>query len=148
LALHARPRATKDLDVFVAPTRANARRILRALSEFFGGSPPSYISEESLLDPTTILQLGVAPVRVNILSHFATRSFGEAWADRVDSPFGETPAHFISRAHLIAEKQHFDRPQDRADLAMLRATSPGDHAKPAKVKKRAKAKKRQSQTHN
>jgi hypothetical protein len=123
LALHARPRATKDLDVFIAPTQANARRVLVALGKFFGGSPPSYVTTETLLDPDTIVQLGVAPVRVDILSAFATLTFREAWKHRCRAAFGSAPASYLSKEHLIAEKRYFDRPQDRADVAILEAAA-------------------------
>ena len=120
LAFHARPRATKDLDLFVAPTRANAERFVRALSDFFGGPAPSYVSVKTLLDPKLIVQLGVAPVRVDVLSHFGTLTFAEAWRTRVDARFGSVDAHYLGRDQLIAEKTFFDRPQDRADVAALR----------------------------
>jgi len=123
LALHARPRATKDLDLFVDPTKANARRLLVALGSFFGGSAPSYVTEAAVLDPNTIIQLGVAPVRVDILSAFGTLTFREAWKYRHEAQFGSVPAHYLSREHLILEKLHFNRPQDRADVASLRAAA-------------------------
>jgi hypothetical protein len=119
LALHARPRATKDLDLFVGPTVANAKRFILALGDFFGGAAPTYVTVNALLDPKLIVQLGVAPVRVDVLSHFATLSFAEAWRTRVDAKFGAVDAHYLGREQLIAEKQHFDRPQDRADIAVL-----------------------------
>lgn len=121
LALHARPRATKDLDLFIQPTQANAARFIVALRAFFGTEPPSYVSVAALLDPEVIIQLGVAPVRVDVLSAFATISFREAWSGRKDAVFGSVPAHYLGREHLIREKLHFDRPQDRADVAVLRA---------------------------
>ena len=124
LALHARPRATKDLDLFVAPTRQNAARFLRALAEFFGGKAPSHVSVEVLLDPNLIVQLGVAPIRVDVFSHFGTLTFAEAWRTRIDARFGSVNAHYLGRAQLIAEKRHFDRPQDRADLVALGAAPP------------------------
>lgn len=124
LAFHARPRATKDLDLFVAPTRANAERFVKALSDFFGGPAPSYVSIKTLLDPNLIVQLGVAPVRVDVLSHFGTLTFAEAWRTRVDAKFGSVDAHYLGRAQLVAEKTFFDRPQDRADVAVLRAKGP------------------------
>jgi hypothetical protein len=119
LAFHGRPRATKDLDLFVAPTVANAKRFIDALAHFFGGSAPSYVTTKALLDPNLIIQLGVAPVRVDVLSHFATLSFAQAWRTRVDARFGAVDAHYLGRDALIAEKRHFDRPQDRADVAVL-----------------------------
>ena len=120
LAFHARPRATKDLDLFIAPTRANAERFIRALSDFFGGPAPRYVSVKTLLDPKLIVQLGVAPVRVDVLSHFGTLTFAKAWRTRVDAKFGSVDAHYLGREELIAEKTFFDRPQDRADVAALR----------------------------
>ena len=119
LAFHARPRATKDLDVFIAPTRVNAERFIKALSDFFQGPAPKYVSVKTLLDPKLIVQLGVAPVRVDVLSHFGTLTFAEAWRTRVDAKFGSVDAHYLGRAQLIAEKTFFDRPQDRADVAVL-----------------------------
>jgi hypothetical protein len=139
LALHVRPRATKDLDLFVAPTRANAQRFIRALRRFFGGSSPSYVTVEALLDPHLIVQLGVAPVRVDVLSHFATMSFAEAWRTRVDARFGTVPAHYLGRDQLLAEKRHFDRPQDRADvIALMRARK----QRPRRADTRARTKRR------
>lgn len=109
------------MELFIAPTRANALRFIEALTVFFGAKPPSYVSVKHLLDPEVILQLGVAPVRVDVLSAFATVSFSEAWRARRDARFGAVPAHFLGRAHLLQEKLHFDRPQDRADVAALLA---------------------------
>jgi hypothetical protein len=119
LALHARPRATKDLDLYISPTRRNALRVVRAVERFFGGSAPSYVSVENLLDPQLFVQLGVAPVRVDFLPALATTTFAQAWRRRVSARFGAVPAHYLSLEDLIAEKQHFDRPQDRADLEHL-----------------------------
>lgn len=123
LALHARPRATKDLDLFVEPTRPNARRFLEALAEFFGCPPPSYVTVDAMLDPNIIVQLGVAPVRIDILSHFATVTFAEAWRGRAAARFGSVNTQFLGRKELIAEKLHFNRDQDRADVAALRAVT-------------------------
>lgn len=137
LAFHARPRATKDLDLFVAPTRTNAERFIKALSEFFGGPAPSYVSIKTLLDPNLIIQLGVAPVRVDVLSHFGTLDFAEAWRTRVDAKFGSVDAHYLGREQLIAEKTFFDRPQDRADVAALRATTKRTPATKPRARRRS-----------
>jgi hypothetical protein len=138
LALHARPRATKDLDLFVAPTRANAERVIKALSDFFGGTAPSYVSVDALLDPNLIVQLGVAPVRVDILSHFGTLTFAEAWRTRVDAKFGSVDAHYVGREQLIAEKVFFDRPQDRADVAVLRRKTRRSVGETSRTRKRTR----------
>ena len=83
VALHARPRASKDIDIFIEPTRANAKRTVSALTHFFGGTAPQYITVDALLNPDTILQLGVAPVRVNLSSHLATVPFHKAWKKKI-----------------------------------------------------------------
>jgi hypothetical protein len=141
LAFHARPRATKDLDRFIEPTRANAQRFLLALADFFGGSSPSSVSVEALLDPKLIVQLGVAPVRVDVLSHFGRLTFSEAWRTRADAKFGSVRAHYLGREQLIAEKSFFDRPQDRADVAALlakRSRAPRWGVKPSATRARPK----------
>lgn len=120
LALHARPRASKDLDIYVDRTEANARRLMAALREFFGGKLPSYIDMQSLTDANTIVQLGVAPVRVALLSQLAMTTFRQAWKHKVRAKFGATPTYFLGLDDLIAEKEHFARPQDLADLVPLR----------------------------
>jgi hypothetical protein len=120
VALHARPRATKDLDIFVEPTKANARRVLLALADFFGGTPPGY-GLDDIVAPDIVLQLGVAPVRIDLMSRVSgIAHFRHAWSRRVDSPFGAEPAHFLSRDDLVAAKTAAGRPQDVADLVSLR----------------------------
>src|SRR3990172_11244958 len=66
VAFHARPRATKDLDILLDPTPTNARNVLAALREFFGGADLGY-KVEDLTAPDWIIQLGVAPVRIDLL---------------------------------------------------------------------------------
>lgn len=123
LAYHASPRATKDLDLLVEATESNARRFLAALKLFFNGTPPPY-SVADVLDPDLILQLGVAPVRIDIFSHVpGIRSFAAAWRRRVDAKFGPKRTHFVSREDLISAKTAAGRLQDQADLAVLRRTA-------------------------
>lgn len=120
VAYHARPRATKDLDVLVEPTEDNARRFLDALRAFFGGADLGY-SVTDLTDPSWVLQLGVPPVRIDVLSEVSgIATFAEAWDSRVDGRFAEVPCHFLGLDALIRSKEAADRPQDRADLAVLR----------------------------
>ncbi len=121
VALHARPRATKDLDVFVDRTPANARRTEAAIAAFFGGRVPAYADAAALLEPDVIIQLGVAPVRIDILSGLGAVRFRDAWKRRVDARYGRVPAHYLSLDDLIAEKEHWARPQDEVDLRALRA---------------------------
>jgi hypothetical protein len=120
LALHARPRATKDLDIFLDPEPANARRALDAIRAFFGGEDLGYTIED-LADPRWVVQLGVAPVRIDLLSQLSgIESFEAAWQNRVDATFGSVAAHFLGLDDLIRTKLAVDRDQDRADVRVLR----------------------------
>lgn len=134
-AYHARPRATKDLDVFLERTPVNARRTLKALSAFFGGATLSFKLED-LLNPQLVLQLGVAPVRIDLLSDIpGCPSFEVAWKNRVTAKFGDATANYLSYSHLMDAKKAAGRPQDLADLAVLERKVRARVAKPKSVTK-------------
>ena len=130
VAFHARPRATKDLDILVDPTSANARRVLAALRDFFGGAELGYAPED-VTDPRWIIQLGVAPVRIDLLSEIAGfPDFASVWRRRIEARFGSEPAHYLGIEDLISAKKAAGRPQDRADLRVLRHAK--DRERPSK----------------
>jgi hypothetical protein len=117
---HARPRATKDIEILVDRTAANARRTCTAIHSFLGSSAPN-INETTLMDPRTLIVLGVAPVRIDVLTSIdGVTSFGAAWKRRAEGLFGRVSAHFISLEDLIAAKVAAGRPQDLADADVLR----------------------------
>jgi predicted nucleotidyltransferase len=121
VAHHARPRATKDLDVYVEPTTENAERVLAAVRDFFGGADLG-LTAADLTAPQRVVQLGVAPARIDLLSSLAAiHDFAAAWERRVDARFGGVDTHFLGLDDLIAEKEGAGRDQDRADLRSLRA---------------------------
>jgi hypothetical protein len=120
VAAHARPRATKDLDVLIDPTASNARRVLAALKDFFGGVDLGY-QVKDFTDPKWIVQLGVAPVRIDILAGIpGCRSFRGVWSRRYHGRFGRVPANYLSLEDLVRAKQAIGRPQDLADIESLR----------------------------
>lgn len=119
VAFHARPRATKDLDVFIEPFPDNAERVLAAIRAFLGSDLG--LTPADLTTPGSIIQLGVAPSRIDLLSRLAGKQdFQSAWESRVDAKFGEVDAHYLSLDDLIQEKESAGRDQDRADLRSLR----------------------------
>ena len=119
VAFHARPRATKDLDILIEPTKPNARRTLAALREFFGGADLGYTVED-VISPQWIIQLGVAPVRIDLLSEIpGLPSFEMAWKKRVEARFGSVVTHYIGLDDLIRAKEETNRPQDQADVRIL-----------------------------
>ena len=74
------PRATGDLDIWVEPSAANAPRVLRALRDF--GAPLSDVSESDFSKPGVTFQIGLAPLRIDILTEISGVTFAEAWDDR------------------------------------------------------------------
>ncbi len=95
---HTVPRYTKDLDIWVRPTRANAERVLRALVAF--GAPLAGLTEQDLTTPGTIFQMGVAPNRVDILTGLDGVSFDDAYARRATSPRPPRASLFVAQPCL------------------------------------------------
>ena len=114
LALHGRPRATGDLDVWIDATPANALRVVRALSEF--GAPTSEISDADFARPGVTYQIGVPPGRIDILTELTGLTFTDAWPDRIRRAFGDVEVDFIGRASFIHNKRATGRPKDLGDI--------------------------------
>jgi hypothetical protein len=119
VAYHTRPRATKDLDLLLDPSRENAAKVVEALRDFFGGADPGY-SVDELSDPRWIIQLGVAPVRIDLLLELpGCPDFETLWQNRVEAVFGDVPAFYLGFEELLAAKRTAGRPQDQADAQSL-----------------------------
>jgi plasmid maintenance system antidote protein VapI len=119
---HAKPRYTKDIDLWIDSDPANVGRANRALEEF--GSPMLMTVD----DPDEILQLGVAPNRIDLLRETITLSFDEAWPRRIESHYGAAPANWIDLDSLLAIKSAIDHPRHQEDARILRAVR--DRQKP------------------
>lgn len=140
VAFHARPRATKDVDVWIDRTLANAKRAQRAIVEFLGESP-SAIAVEKLLDRRTVLVLGRSPVRIDVLTGLEGLSFAHAWKGRVEGTFGGERAAYLGIEDLIAAKETAGRPVDLEDVRVLRRALERTKSSeaPHKTKKAARA---------
>lgn len=119
LAAHGHVRATKDLDVWVRPSAENARRAFSALAAF--GAPLHDLAERDLAEPGLIFQIGVPPIRIDILTEIPGVTFDEAWRDRVPTHFGGEPTAVLSLEHLLVNKRATGRLQDRADVERIEA---------------------------
>ena len=117
LAAHGHVRATKDLDVWIRPTMGNAARAFEALRAF--GAPLDDLDPSDLATPGTVFQIGVAPVRIDILTEIDGVAFEDAWTDRVLAHFGGVATAVLSRHHLIVSKKASGRLQDLADVERL-----------------------------
>jgi hypothetical protein len=117
VAYHGYPRATADMDVWVAVEPANADRVVSALREF-GFDPPD-LSPELFLQPWQIIRLGLPPVRIEIATTISGVDFAECYADRVEDVLDGAPVTLISLGHLKINKRASGRHQDLADLDEL-----------------------------
>ena len=120
LAAHGHVRATKDLDLWVRPETLNAQKVIQALLDF--GAPLSDLTADDLSRKETIFQIGLPPIRIDIITNIDGVEFEEAWPDRLETLFGGVPAFVISRNHLITNKKTAARLQDLADVQQLEAT--------------------------
>ena len=114
LAAHGIPRATGDLDIWVRPTAANARRVMQALASF--GAPLGGLTIEDLTRPDTVFQIGVPPSRVDILTGVTGVQFDEAWPRRVALDLEGTEVPVIGWDDFIRNKRATGRPKDLADI--------------------------------
>lgn len=117
LAAHGYVRATGDLDVWVRPDPANARRVIEALRAF--GAPLQDLTETDLTRAGTVFQIGVAPLRIDVLTSIDGVTFDEAWTDRLSAKFVDLPVPVLSAKNLIMNKRTVGRMQDLADVEWL-----------------------------
>jgi hypothetical protein len=122
VAFYAEPRFTKDLDVWVEASPANAPRVIAALQTF--GVPMSGVTEADFGRPEITLQIGVAPNRIDVTTLIDGVAFESAWPNRTASVFGDQPIWIIGRRDLVANKQAAGRPQDLLDLEILSRHEP------------------------
>jgi hypothetical protein len=119
LAYHGFPRYTGDLDVLVHNTDENTKRLESALAAF--GLASLGLKAADFADSYRVIQLGVPPNRIDLLTSITGVPFDEAWADRVEADMEGTRVSFISRQALIRNKRLTGRAQDKADLEALGA---------------------------
>jgi hypothetical protein len=117
LAVHGRPRATGDLDVWVDPTPENARRVMQALRAL--GAPVTEVSEADFSTAAVTCQIGVPPGRIDLLTDLTGLTFAEAWPDRIRSPFGSVTVDVIGRKAFVDNKRATGRAKDLGDIEGL-----------------------------
>ena len=120
------PRYTKDLDVWVHNSPQNSLRVVGALKQF--GAPLEHdgITAETFTDKQVVYQIGIAPVRIDILTEITGVEFPDAWRRRVASTFFGVPVHFISVDDLVTNKQALGRSSDLKDLKRNPKSKPLD----------------------
>lgn len=116
--VYTEPRFTKDLDIWVDPTPENTRTVFTALERF--GAPLSGCSADDFATLDMVFQIGIAPIRVDILTSITAVEFADAWLGRERRPFQGHSAWFIGRDHLLRNKESAGRPRDLIDAEELR----------------------------
>jgi hypothetical protein len=116
------PRGTGDLDVWVEPTSSNAERVFAALEAF--GAPLHDLTTADLTTPGVVFQIGVPPVRIDVLTHIDGVEFAAAWPRRLTTVFGGIRVNVIGRDDFLANKRAVGRAKDLADAERLERGAP------------------------
>lgn len=117
--VHAEPRATKALDIFIRSDGENSKAVFDALAQY--GAPVGDLSPSDFMDGTTF-QIGQPPTRIDILQHIDGVTFDQAWGNRIEGLLdGEIRAAVISRDDLVRNKLATGREQDVLDVKKLLA---------------------------
>jgi hypothetical protein len=121
--IYTEPSYTKDLDIWVDPALENAQSLFRALSEF--GAPLKGISPRDFTEPGIFYQMGVEPVRLDVMTSLPGLVFGEAWERKEAVDFDGEPAFVLGREDLILSKKLTGRPRDRKHARQLQKPKRG-----------------------
>ena len=117
LALYTKPRNTGDIDIFIGSSEENAGLMMRVLTEF--GLESLNITIEDFITEGRVVQLGVSPVRIDIMNRIDGVNFTEANKRTEKVKFGNSIANFISKKDLIKNKLSTNRLKDKADAEEL-----------------------------
>ena len=117
VAMHGRPRATKDLDIWVEASMENAPRVMCALRAF--GAPLFNLTEADLQTPGQGLMMGLPPTRIDVVTEIDGLRFEDAWPQRVTRKVGNLSCPVIGLSDLITNKRASARPQDLTDVKIL-----------------------------
>jgi hypothetical protein len=117
LGVHGRPRATGDLDVWVDATPENAPNIMAALEQF--GAPLSGVTVGDFSNPGIVFQMGLPPLRIDVLTQLTGLTFAEAWPTRLAASFGPISVDVIGRDAFVKNKRATGRAKDLGDVEAL-----------------------------
>lgn len=112
------PRYTKALDIWVAPTPENARRIYEALKQF--GAPLKDVEEGDLANPSLVYRMGIPPNQIDIMMQVTGLRFDTAWRRRKRAAYGPEKVYILNRDDVIKAKEAAGRPQDLIDATKVK----------------------------
>lgn len=114
---YTQPRFTKDLDIWLEPSGANARAVARAFRTF--GLPLIEITEGDLAQPGTQFMAGIPPNAIDFITTCSALEFAACWERRELVVIDDLEVPYLSRTDLVEAKQQLGRDQDRVDLKLL-----------------------------
>jgi hypothetical protein len=114
---HGYPRATGDMDIWVAVGAQNAQRLMHVLREF--GFGVTELTEQLFLEENKIVRMGNPPMRIEILTSISGVEFSECFAHRLVDTVDGIEVYLIDLAHLKQNKRASGRYKDLDDLDNL-----------------------------
>jgi len=114
---HGYPRATGDMDIWIAINEQNAMKMVEAMKEF--GFDPPELQKELFLKEQKVIRMGVPPMRLEIFTSIDGVNFKTCFNNRVIADFGDFKVNFISKDDLLINKRASGRPQDLVDFDKL-----------------------------
>jgi hypothetical protein len=111
------PRATDDLDVWIAIATGNARQVVAALRDFGFDEPE--LGEALFLQDDQLIRMGIAPLRIEVLTSISGVEFDECYSERREVTLDDEPVSLISLRHLKLNKKASGRLKDLNDLEHL-----------------------------
>lgn len=121
LAAHGVPRVTGDLDLWIEPTEDNASRVWVALAHFGAPLESLGIEQADFVCPDQVIQLGLPPYRIDLMTAISGIAFGDAWEGRLAGTLFDVPVMFLGREAFIRNKRASGRPKDLDDVRSLGA---------------------------
>ena len=118
MGLYGYPRATGDFDLWVGASVENSRKVYKSLSEF--GAPLESLGEESFAEKGVIFQIGIAPRRIDIITHIDGVVFEEAYSTKEIIEIDGVKTPFLSKENLIRNKESTGREKDKLDVKYLK----------------------------
>ena len=117
VAAHGAPRTTGDIDLWVNPNPVNSERVWQALLRF--GAPLATVTKEDSQRPNLVFQMGVPPVRIDLLTSIDGVEWNEAWTSRIVKDIDGFTIPVQSSDLLLRNKRATGRPQDLVDADRL-----------------------------
>ena len=117
VGFHGYPRATKDMDIWVAVNPENAERLVRVFCRF--GFSPKSISPASFLNEKKVIEMGIEPFRIDVIMSISGENFSECFAQKVEYIYEGITINLIDLEHLKSNKRAAGRLRDLADVEEL-----------------------------